>query len=105
MFLGGSCHICNRSLPLCLLNQTCLGFLNVLGSEIFLVLVVGELLGLHVVHHGLEIGLVLNLTGRTRLLLMTVVSELVMLHKCLLTTYAKSQAFVKFLQPFLFPCK
>ena len=104
-FLGGSCHICNMSPPLCLLNQICLGFLNVLGIEIFLVLVVGNLLGLHVVHRGHEIGLVHDLTGRTTLPLLTVVSELAMLRSCLLTMYAMHQAFVKFWLPFLLPCK
>jgi hypothetical protein len=78
------------------LNQICLGFLIILRTEIFHVLV-GDLLGLHVVHCGHKIGLVLDLTGRTMLLLLMVVSELVMLHSCLLIMYAMHQAFVKFL--------
>ncbi len=111
-YLDEICRNCSRNLcfgplmliDLCFLNG--LDCLNVLSIGIFLDLVVGNLLGLLVVHHGLHVGgLFLDSIGRTRHLLQILATELVTTRSCHSKTFVMPQACVTFSRPSLLLCR
>ncbi len=110
--LGEICRTCNRDLcfgPLMLIDLCFLNDLdcpNILSTGIFLDLVVGNLLGLHDVHHGLHVGCLFpDCIGRTRHLLQILTTELVTTRSCHSKTFLMPQACVKSSRPSLLLCR